>query len=161
AAGPGAARPAAVHARDLRSRSVPPVPGTRRRVRAVLVRHDHPGPRCPGQPAGRARAPGQLRGPRRAATAGPAPAGALRRPAGHPPGLARPRRAPGTAAASPLDGPAARPDPRADPRVRAGHAAALRRLVVIVPWPRTWRPDQDRQPGQRRADSPPRAAATP
>ena len=91
--------------------------------------------------------------PRRGAKAGPAPAGALRRPAGHPSRLARPCRATGRAAVSSLAGPAARPDQRADPRVRACDAAALRRLVVIVPVPRTWRPDQDRQPGQRRAES--------
>ena len=34
---------------------------------------------------------------------------------------------------SPRAGPAARPDQRPDPRVRAGDAAALRRLVVIMP----------------------------
>src|SRR5262249_20793765 len=85
------------------------------------------------RPPGRAGAPGQLRGPGRGAKAGPAPAGALRRPAGQPSRMARPCRAAGRAAVSSLAGPAARRDPRTHPRVRACDAAALRRLVVIVP----------------------------
>ena len=132
AAGAGAARSAAVHAPDIRSRS----------IRAVQV----PVAEC-GQfwsdmiiPALDVLPPAYRRvlqvsyedlvaEPRQVLLR----AGALRSRRRTPPRLARPCRATGRAAFCSLAGPAARPDPRADPRVRACDAAALRRLVVIVP----------------------------